>query len=148
MCYKSAMTIQTDFGKGSVRADGYVHVMVDGKYRMEHHLVVERALGKALSKPAEVHHVNENHSDNRPTNLVVCPDRAYHKLLHQRMRAFEATGSYDKRPCKYCKEYDVTSNLVEQHNNGSFHKACRDKYNAAYRQRILEAHRTPVTVAD
>ena len=133
------MSTPTDFGTGTLRKDGYIQVSVGKKFRMEHLLIVERALGKPLPAGAEVHHVNEVRHDNRPENLVVCPDRAYHKLLHQRMRSFEVTGSYDKRPCKYCKEYDDTANLVERHNNGSFHKACRDAYNAEYRKRILEA---------
>lgn len=59
----------------------------------EHRLVVERALGKALPPGAIVHHVNSDPSDNRPCNLVVCPDHRYHMLLHSRQRDFNYEGT-------------------------------------------------------
>lgn len=59
----------------------------------EHRLVVERAMGKELPKGAIVHHVNGDKSDNRPCNLVVCPDHRYHMLLHTRQRDFNYAGT-------------------------------------------------------
>ena len=133
------MTIETEFGRGVVRDDGYIKIRIAGKYVMEHILRVEKALGRKLPKGAEVHHVNEIRSDNRAENLVLCPTKKYHKIIHQRMNALLKSGDANKRPCKYCKEYDDTVNLVERHNNGSFHKVCRDAYNAMYRERIRVA---------
>lgn len=52
----------------------------------EHILVASDVLGKLLPPGAVVHHINEDRSDNRHSNLVICQDDAYHKLLHKRMR--------------------------------------------------------------
>ncbi len=79
--------IRRENGTGNINAAGYVDLHVDGRRVYEHVLVAERALGRLLPKGARVHHVNENKSDNRPENLVICPDEAYHRLLHVRMKA-------------------------------------------------------------
>lgn len=83
-------------------SDGYVFLLApehpranrDG-YVFGHILVAEAALGKPLPPRAVVHHVNERRQDNWPTNLVICQDRAYHLLLHNRMRA--RTRAAEKR---------------------------------------------------
>ena len=56
-------------------------------YVDEHVVVAERALGKHLPAGAVVHHVDVNRRNNAPTNLVICQDAAYHKLLHARLNA-------------------------------------------------------------
>jgi hypothetical protein len=61
-----------------------------GEYKFEHVLIAEKALGKPLPKGAVVHHVDRDSMNNNtksPWNLVVCPDQAYHLLLHARVRA-------------------------------------------------------------
>ena len=55
-------------------------------YVLEHRVIAERALGKFLPVDAIVHHVNGNGHDNRPRNLVICENIAYHSLLHARAR--------------------------------------------------------------
>lgn len=72
---------------GNLTRYGYVTLQVDGYTKMEHVVLAEKALGRPLPPGAEVHHLNGIPWDNhRWGNLVICPDREYHMLLHMRMR--------------------------------------------------------------
>jgi hypothetical protein len=93
-------------GSGNINADGYVDIMRDGRRTYEHITVAEKALGKRLPERAIVHHANEAKWDNRPGNLVVCPDEAYHRLLHMRMTARDVCGNPNWRKCWICGKYD------------------------------------------
>jgi len=100
------------------------HALSNG-YVLEHVLVASRALGKPLPKGAAVHHVNGDGHDNRPENLVVCPDNAYHRTLHRRMEALAASGHADWRKCGLCKHYDAPENLyIDPSGKNVKHRAC------------------------
>lgn len=59
--------------------------MAAGRRRQTlHRRRAEQALGKPLPPGVEVHHADGSKADDAP--LVICQDRAYHMLLHQRMR--------------------------------------------------------------
>ena len=118
---------------GKIYRQGYTFIRLEnGTYAREHVLICEKALGQPLPGRAEVHHVNENRSDNRRGNLVICQDLAYHKLLHVRIRALKACGNPDWRKCRICKEYDDTANLVLSKDKNSkshyYHSACHARY--------------------
>ncbi len=120
-------------GSGSVRPNGYIMIVRGNIAKFEHVRVAESALGKELPKKALVHHANGNPGDNRPENLVICPDDKYHFLLHIRMRAIEACGNVDYRRCLYCKKHDDPANMRGFHSitnpNGRFyHRLCRNSY--------------------
>lgn len=72
---------------GYIAAYAPGHPRATKNYVLEHLLVAERALGRLLRGSEEVHHVDRNRANNDPGNLVICPDRAYHMLLHRRERA-------------------------------------------------------------
>lgn len=94
---------QTDKGKGWVKGQpkrfllghqgrvqwskpeikGYRYA-VGTKRQTLHRRRAEMALGKQLPAGAEVHHADGTKADDAP--LVICQDRAYHMLLHKRMR--------------------------------------------------------------
>ena len=121
-----------------VEPHGYVMIYAPGhprangnRYVREHILIAEKTLGKPLPINAVVHHHNENMSDNiTPGNLVICQDRAYHKLLHQRMRALKHSGDVHWRKCKYCHKYDTPDNLTVPTvpRSSAYHKSCATNY--------------------
>ncbi len=107
------------------RADGYSQAGFRGKRKYQHIAIAERALGHALPPAAEVHHVNEDKSDNRPENLVICPDARYHRLLHMRMRAIAAGHPAHYRRCYGCGEYDDPVGMYAKPNTAHIkHRTC------------------------
>lgn len=120
--------------------DHYPMVTVSpGVTRREHIVLAERALGRPLPKGAEVHHVDEDITNNAPWNLVICPDHAYHRLLHMRGEAHAACGHYHWRRCMYCKTWgdpdDAAMTVTKA--NAAYHKRC----NAAHQQQLRNARR-------
>ena len=109
-------------GKG-ITSTGYEYTMNHG---LVHRLKVEKILGRLLPEGAIVHHHDGNRAYNRNKNLVVCQDKAYHNLLHQRIRAYETCGNANHRKCTICKEYDDINNMknYSHHNNNFFHIEC------------------------
>ena len=115
-------------GYTMVRAEG--HPRAANGWLFEHIAVAERAMGKPLPVTAPVHHVNEDKGDNRPSNLVVCEDNAYHRLLHARMRALAASGNAGWLRCRYCKEYDAPEAMSRnaRSQTTAWHRACQAAY--------------------
>lgn len=79
-------------GHSKHRADGYVSVYYpshpmatkDG-FVMEHHLVMEKHIGRHIEKDEVVHHINGIRDDNRLENLQLMTFKE-HAALHMRMR--------------------------------------------------------------
>lgn len=105
-------------GGSYVRKDGYVACLKKDHPRassiggvLEHVLIAEAALGKVLPPKAVIHHTDEQHGTVDPLGIVICPDDAYHKLLHIRSRALRESGNANWRKCWVCKRYDDPRNL-------------------------------------
>ena len=109
---------------------GYVSVYTPKGVRLEHMIVAVKALGRPLPKGAHIHHINRNGKDNRGTNLVICPNHAYHHLLHQRQRALDACGHANWRKCIRCGNYDDPSLMYVAANfkHVVFHRNCERIY--------------------
>lgn len=94
----------------SITTSGHVRMQVNGKSVLEHVVIAEQAFGRKLPENAQVHHVDLDRTNNENSNLVICPNDSYHKLLHQRLRALLACGNADARKCWICQQWS-TDNL-------------------------------------
>ena len=104
---------------------GHPNATPSGNIR-DYRLYASGVLGREIPPGVVVHH-------HEPTNeFVICQDDTYHKLLHMRIRSFEATGDPHKRKCVYCKNYDdPLSMAVRYYPNGSqtyYHYKCCNEY--------------------
>ncbi|MGA2159822.1 MAG: hypothetical protein ABSG90_11475 [Dehalococcoidia bacterium] len=112
--------------------NGYLSVFIpdharadkDG-YIAKHIILAEKALGKPLPLKAEVHHYNGTKNSGP---LVLCQDRKYHMLLHQRMRALKACGNASWLKCWICKEYDDPGKLYLPEKASPRHPDCMKEY--------------------
>ena len=121
-------------GSRTKRPDGYLTVTVNGHNVLEHVAAAEKALGRPLPTGAEVHHVNFDRADNRNENLVICPSKAYHMLLHVRSHALDACGHAGWRRCIFCGQWDAPERLyIPPHNKGSIeHRNCGNEFRKKY----------------
>ena len=76
----------TQHGYIEIRAPEHPHANNKG-YIMEHRLVMEKSIGRYLTKDEIVHHLNQIKSDNRIENLQLLL-RADHTVLHNKERIY------------------------------------------------------------
>ena len=74
-------------------ADGYVEIYQpthpsarNGRYVLEHRLIMEECIGRLLKRSEVVHHINGIKSDNRLENLILLRGQADHNNHHTRKR--------------------------------------------------------------
>lgn len=70
-CGKCSIVKAHDLGEGetALTDDGYVRIVVNGKFVSEHRHVMEQVLGRKLVKGESVHHVDGDRTNNDPDNL-------------------------------------------------------------------------------
>ena len=65
--------------------NGYAQYNTGSGWRWTHRRVAEKKIGGRIRPGYEVHHINGNKRDNRPSNLQVL-SRAAHRAIHRRRR--------------------------------------------------------------
>lgn len=96
-----------------------------GRERL-HRVLAEKALGHPLPAGAEVHHADG--SQNPSAQLVICPSRSYHQLLHVRMRIQAAGGNPNtQKLCGMCKQPKLLTEFYALHGKrqGQYSGYCR-----------------------
>lgn len=82
--------------------------------------------------------MNGDRGDNRPQNLVVCEDDAYHILLERRTRALRQGGNVNCVRCTYCKQYDSPARVhVPPGRSCGYHAACINTHQRNARARSI-----------
>lgn len=95
--------------RASLRPSKAIYLRAD-RHQPVHVVLATKALGRPLPSGAEVHHLDENPRNNDPSNLVICPSKAYHKLLHARARIVRAGGNPNTdRFCGKCKSVKLVA---------------------------------------
>lgn len=85
--YRSTMHTPRRQGIRQLTDNGYIRHPMNGSTILEHRYLAEKALGRPLPPGVQVHHMNGDKTDNFTYfNLVICPDQAYHQLLHRRAK--------------------------------------------------------------
>jgi hypothetical protein len=113
------------------------HPRADSRGRVpEHILVVEKATGIVIKYPIVIHHLDYCHLNNKNNNLVVCPNRLYHSLLHRRTNAIKAVGNPGARKCRFCGGWDVPEKgyMTERKLGVNDHVYCKRIYQSTRRK--------------
>lgn len=135
-------------GEGTPHIDGYWMLTINGESKLRHVHIAELALGRPLPNGAQVHHVDQDRSNDRNDNLVICPSFAYHKLLHTRQAALDACGNMNWRKCWICKQHDDPALMIPVGKTSHAHSQCQKDYaNAGYhrRQSQRKAHELSIS---
>lgn len=112
----------------------------------EHVVIASKAIGYPLPRRAQVHHVNEDPTDNRPSNLVICENQAFHRLLHMRTRALKACGNANWTKCDLCKQYGPPETMWHDPRRPAHN--CHRECNAAYQLSRRRAKKTGPTAPE
>jgi HNH endonuclease len=117
----------------------YIYMWINGRAVRQHVAIAERVLGRRLPRGACVHHVNGDGRDNMPSNLVICQDGSYHRLLHVRQRVRSLGGNPNtERVCYSClAPRPLTEFRMNTLYKGARYRRtiCRDCTNTYKRQR-------------
>ncbi|MFA5217041.1 HNH endonuclease [Sulfuricurvum sp.] len=66
----------------------YLYRRINGKLIAVHRLVMEKFLGRKLTKEERVHHIDCNPRNNELNNLYLCSNHSHHQRIHTKVTSF------------------------------------------------------------
>jgi hypothetical protein len=99
--------------KGGIlhKPEGYIlredknHPLVTGSgYVREHRLVMEKHIGRYLTKEEVVHHINDDKADNSITNLRLFTSNSEHTRYHQHAYKFLVENNLEEKYYEWFKQ--------------------------------------------
>ena len=70
---------------------GYIHILVNGKWELEHRFIMSEYLGRPLLDSEKVHHDDFNKLNNDISNLTLFPSNKAHNHWHRQFLQFGIT---------------------------------------------------------
>jgi len=119
-----------------MRRDGYVIAHVDGARILQHRLVMEKYIGRALRSDEVVHHKDGNHSNNNISNLELLTFST-HARQHM-LERYSGIWHDSKRECTFCHETKERSEFYVRKTGfvDSRCKKCKNALESARKKKI------------
>jgi hypothetical protein len=94
--------------------------------RYVHREIAKQVLGHEIPRNVEIHHVDGNGKNNNHDNLVICENKSYHMLLHNRSNGLRACGNVHARLCYGCKQWKDKSEFQKKWKNRDIVELCKE----------------------
>jgi len=115
----------------------YKSIKINGKVELVHRIVMEKHLGRILTKEEIVHHIDGDKSNNEIDNLMLFPTKKAHTKFHHKQGDLNSIADFNKiflidgkLKCYKCRKL---KELTEFHKDKSKHFGiigiCKTCYN-------------------
>jgi hypothetical protein len=71
--------------------NGYIKINIEGLWIFEHRYIMEKYLGRNITKEEKIHHDDFNRKNNIISNLTLFPDNKSHTHFHRQIKQFGMT---------------------------------------------------------